>query len=66
MGTEPTTISIHKIEPTDSVITQNIFNILNELFLSSDTIILEENNQKYTKADIEKLANDIVTLKENL
>ena len=65
MGTE-TSISIHDINPTDNVITQNIFNILNELFLSSDTIILEENNQKYTKADIEKLANNIVTLKENL
>ena len=59
-------MSVSDINPTDNILTGDLFGFLKNTFQGFEKIYLQENNQEYTLDDIERLANDIVSLKENI
>lgn len=59
-------MSVSDINPTDNILTGDLFGFLKNTFQGFEKIYLQENNQEYTLDDIERLANDIVFLKENI
>lgn len=62
---KPFILSVSAINPDGSILTQNIFNLLNEIFKVSESIYLEENETTYTTYQIEELADAIVSIKES-
>lgn len=66
MKTTKLEMSVNDINPTDNILTGNLFDFLKNAFQGIDKIHLKENNQEYTLGDIERLANDIVSLKESI
>ena len=59
-------MSVNDINPNDNVQTVDLFGFLKNTFQGFDKICIQENNQEYTLDDIDRLANDIVTLKETI
>lgn len=56
-------MSVNDINPTDNILTSDLFEFLKNTFQGFEKIHLKENNQEYTAGEIDRLANDIVTLK---